>query len=486
MPRLIRRNNSFSNKGSNLTNIETFVKLFSTIGTNPNDIDELLTFCGGTWTGFRRIEYSEYVDLFQSGKISRPALTSIEIIYKKSYVNGLSLDDFQGYTFSQYESEDIDHLRSQYNTLAKDFGGEKVDKRQLSPVIEQPSHYAFNSFNNNWSTTINNPAHANNHQKSHEKQHYLPINKRVKKETNSLNDINNAHACSSVHLNQRKETEKSRYAIIQNLINGNLAPYHPLLQLHHLDANTNKCERQLKRNIEPMVVKSNTSVTGKLIPHIPVFSKNQENIHNYKNQAKDDPISVKSDFLANEQSIPHPSALLHMKDNIHNYHTQENNDIGSIAAQSCQSETNDSFDSQRIDNANVSPFFALDTTTQYNYKEDKKSPIGILYTAAGKFPMVLYSLLTKNDYPSIISWYNDTSFIIHNPSRFEKEVMRKCFKASKWASFLKQLNLYGFKRMKDQGKKIIYYHTNLHFCRCKPDEIEQSVKRSYEKDAAFA
>lgn len=79
------------------------------------------------------------------------------------------------------------------------------------------------------------------------------------------------------------------------------------------------------------------------------------------------------------------------------------------------------------------------------------------------FPIKLHQMLAeaeKEGNTDVVSFYSHgRAFAIHDMRRFVDEIMPKYFKQSKWNSFARQLNLYGFTRMQ-QGQESIraYYH----------------------------
>lgn len=69
------------------------------------------------------------------------------------------------------------------------------------------------------------------------------------------------------------------------------------------------------------------------------------------------------------------------------------------------------------------------------------------------FPSTQNSQLTD-----IISWSTDgTSFQIHSPMRFTEEALPSYFKHKNMASFVRQLNMYGFARLRD-AEQHSYFH----------------------------
>jgi len=79
------------------------------------------------------------------------------------------------------------------------------------------------------------------------------------------------------------------------------------------------------------------------------------------------------------------------------------------------------------------------------------------------FPSILHRLLSESDlmgFSHLVSWQSHgRSFLIHKPREFVREVVPRYFKHSKLASFQRQLSLYGFVRLTNEGPdKGAYYH----------------------------
>ena len=76
--------------------------------------------------------------------------------------------------------------------------------------------------------------------------------------------------------------------------------------------------------------------------------------------------------------------------------------------------------------------------------------------------MLLYKILEQDENPSIMSWCLDSHhFMIYNREKFQDEVMPQYFISSSWLSFLKQLNVYGFRRATKSRDLTVYYHKNF-------------------------
>jgi hypothetical protein len=80
-----------------------------------------------------------------------------------------------------------------------------------------------------------------------------------------------------------------------------------------------------------------------------------------------------------------------------------------------------------------------------------------------QFPKLLHNMLGRADeggYSSIVSWQpHGKSFLIRSRDQFVEQVMPLYFKQTRFASFQRQLNLYGFLRVERKGPDHkSYYH----------------------------
>ena len=80
-----------------------------------------------------------------------------------------------------------------------------------------------------------------------------------------------------------------------------------------------------------------------------------------------------------------------------------------------------------------------------------------------RFLIVLYELL-ESEPTDIISWNLDgTSFIVYHPEAFELTVLPKYFNHRKLASFHRQLNYFGFRKLpKSRAPLPTFTHPNFH------------------------
>lgn len=79
-----------------------------------------------------------------------------------------------------------------------------------------------------------------------------------------------------------------------------------------------------------------------------------------------------------------------------------------------------------------------------------------------QFPWKLHVLLDEaeeGDFHNIVSWLpNGIAFKVHNKERFSDEVLPKYFTSSKFKSFQRNLNLWGFRtQTKEPGRGAIYH-----------------------------
>ena len=59
--------------------------------------------------------------------------------------------------------------------------------------------------------------------------------------------------------------------------------------------------------------------------------------------------------------------------------------------------------------------------------------------------------MLTDDHRDIIEWSNG-KIEVHNPTKLEKEVLNQYFRHSKYASFQRQLNYFGFRKLAGKGK----------------------------------
>uniref|UniRef100_A0A7S2HD95 HSF-type DNA-binding domain-containing protein n=1 Tax=Helicotheca tamesis TaxID=374047 RepID=A0A7S2HD95_9STRA len=115
-------------------------------------------------------------------------------------------------------------------------------------------------------------------------------------------------------------------------------------------------------------------------------------------------------------------------------------------------------------------------TVQHNYKdhsnevEPPKISAALVCAAKSRpkggvavpFPLKLHQVLGKieeDGYGHVISWQpHGRCFVVHKQKEFVEDIMPEYFKQSKFPSFQRQLNLYGFNRLTAGRDKGGYYH----------------------------
>lgn len=84
---------------------------------------------------------------------------------------------------------------------------------------------------------------------------------------------------------------------------------------------------------------------------------------------------------------------------------------------------------------------------------------------ATPFPWKLHDMLEtieEDGYANIVSWQpHGRCFVVHNPTKFVQTVMPIYFNQTKFASFQRQLNLYGFSRLTTGRDRGGYYHESF-------------------------
>lgn len=75
------------------------------------------------------------------------------------------------------------------------------------------------------------------------------------------------------------------------------------------------------------------------------------------------------------------------------------------------------------------------------------------------FAEKLHHILSSGEYDSCIHWLpSGRAFIVHQPSLFEKTALELYFGHRRYSSFLRQLNIHGFKHITRGADRNAYYH----------------------------
>jgi len=93
----------------------------------------------------------------------------------------------------------------------------------------------------------------------------------------------------------------------------------------------------------------------------------------------------------------------------------------------------------------------------------------------------LVTLLHENkEYEHLVSWDSEgKSFVIYNQSKFAQYVLPKYFKHNKFTSFVRQLNMYGFRKLQSPYTGGMDYKDEEHIVFYHPDFRKNDYKRLY-------
>nr|WEL12805.1 heat shock factor 1 [Halisarca dujardinii] len=113
----------------------------------------------------------------------------------------------------------------------------------------------------------------------------------------------------------------------------------------------------------------------------------------------------------------------------------------------------------------------------------------------------LWNLVDQPSYQSLISWTKDgRSFVVHNDHEFAHQVLPRYFKTTNFNSFVRQLNLYGFRKVSkiDRGsimtagsvEPLEFFHTNfrrghselIHLIQRKTTNVKATEEHSVKSD----
>lgn len=98
-------------------------------------------------------------------------------------------------------------------------------------------------------------------------------------------------------------------------------------------------------------------------------------------------------------------------------------------------------------------------------------------TAPSSFLLKTYEILTDNSQSEIVSWTDDgRSFVVKNVKAFCEDVLPKYFKHNNYASFVRQLNMYDFHKLRDEEN--VFRH-NM-FQRDKPHLFKDIMRKTAE------
>jgi len=147
-----------------------------------------------------------------------------------------------------------------------------------------------------------------------------------------------------------------------------------------------------------------------------------------------------------------------MKGRYKNECSYDENEVGSVASV----DPNEKKDTRVL---NPSPFFFY---TNYSLEpdDDPLTPLTLM-ARVPNFPAKMHAILTREDLSDVIAWMSHgRSWRILNPRDFEIRVLPAYFDHSKFSSFIRQANGWGFRRITQGRDRNSYY--NERFLRAMP------------------
>jgi hypothetical protein len=105
------------------------------------------------------------------------------------------------------------------------------------------------------------------------------------------------------------------------------------------------------------------------------------------------------------------------------------------------------------------------------------------------FPFRLHEMLdtmAQEGSESIVSWCagNHTAFKVHKPQEFVKTIMPRFFQQTKYKSFQRQCNLWGYERILHGPEKGGYEHPDGFFVRGYPSLVNKMVRRKIKRPSS--
>lgn len=93
--------------------------------------------------------------------------------------------------------------------------------------------------------------------------------------------------------------------------------------------------------------------------------------------------------------------------------------------------------------------------------DGNNSFVGMRVTSGLPFPFKLHSMLdhaAEGGYENVVSWSGDNGFLVHDKDAFVGTIIPKYFSQTKYRSFQRLLNMWGFQRLREGPRKGAYYH----------------------------
>ena len=99
------------------------------------------------------------------------------------------------------------------------------------------------------------------------------------------------------------------------------------------------------------------------------------------------------------------------------------------------------------------------------------------------FLVKLYTILNDEQYNSYIHWSSDgKSVIISDPNGLTKKVLPQYYNHHNFASFVRQLNMYNFRKIRSEQKSGEQKYTHNEFQEWKTMKEIQAIRKKIKKD----
>lgn len=192
---------------------------------------------------------------------------------------------------------------------------------------------------------------------------------------------------------------------------------------------------------------------------------NQAQLLHQQNQQKQDMLLAACMLLQQQSNVPAPglnNAWIQARTLAGTGSNSSANSyaVGAVSEDSSSDANSIGKGSEASDQLSDDEFFSQESNAAEGAHTDRD-------TKNETFPMKLYRMLfeaEKNGEDGIVAWSaSGRAFHIHKPDQFIADVMPKYFTTTRLASFQRQLNLYGFRRLTHGADKGGYTHCQQYF-----------------------
>lgn len=102
------------------------------------------------------------------------------------------------------------------------------------------------------------------------------------------------------------------------------------------------------------------------------------------------------------------------------------------------------------------------------------------FSNVGAFPKKLYNIVNDPKNQNLIAWNKaGDQFVIFSPAEFSEKILATCgFSSSNYASFVRQLNLYDFHKVKSRFKEQSNTFCHKYFLKDRPSMLRYIKRKS--------